>query len=514
MQFIKTDLKRLDEIIFNPSLFRIAYIIDLFLGMLAFLEPTSLVLKCLILSWGALIFIHNFIKTKAFLKIKYYKILILFLGLCLFTTLLHFNDNLLANLLFIYHTSICFFMFYGMNVQNDKKSIEKEMVFIFKFITISTTLLSCLGLLIFAFKTQINIQDYWLGIYQNRFIGVYSNPNLLAFSCVLSIIFGYMLTQKDTLGQYTKNKHLYIASIVINIGALILSDSNASLLFFILYIIVLIFYKLFSNKTFFSISDIIKRSTLLVLCCLVLFLLTFGLRNFVQDKVAIFVNDIHQSQEPIHDNKNEFENIITEEEVTDDDSNDNEEESIEEAVEIGRDPLSGSYDVSSGRITLLKQSLIMFKNHPFFGVGRGNIVEYGLREIPGGLRFSDFHNGYVTILVSWGTIGFIIFSSFALMLAIDMCKSLFNMGKNRDSKIYSNLFSIIVSYAFYSLFEKTILSEITFMVVIFWLILGYASTYINVRNNFAKEGLNYEGKLLNRQKYTFRRRGFIIKYKI
>lgn len=488
MQFIKTDLKRPDEIIFNPSLFRIAYIIDLFLGMLAFLEVTSLVLKCFILSWGALIFIHNFIKTKAFLKVKYYKILILFLGLCLFTTLLHFNDNLLANLLFIYHTSICFFIFYGMNVQNDKKSIEKEMVFIFKFVTIGTTLLSCLGLLIFAFKTQINIQDCWLGIYQNRFIGVYSNPNLLALSCVLSIIFGYMLNQKDTLGQYTKNKHLYIASIVINMVALILSDSNASLLFFIIYIIVLVFYKLFSNKTSFSISDIIKRSALLILCCVVLFLLTFGLRNFAQDKVAVFVNDIHQSQEPIHDNKNEAENIIIEEEATDDSSNDNEEEGIQEAVEIGRNPLSGSYDVSSGRIALLKQSLIMFKNHPFFGVGRGNIVEYGLREVPGGLRFSDFHNGYVTILVSWGTIGFIIFSSFALMLATDMCKGLFNMGKNHDSKIYSNLFSIIVSYAFYSLFEKTILSEMTFMVVIFWLILGYASTYVNIKNNFAKEG--------------------------
>ena len=492
MQFIKTDLKRPNEIFFNPSLFRIAYIIDLFLGMLALLELTSLILKCFILFWGAFIFIHNFIKTKAFLKIKYYKILILFLGLCLFTTLLHFNDNLLANLLFVYHTSICFFIFYGMNVQNDKESIEKEMVFIFKFITISTTLLSCLGLLIFAFKTQVNIQDYWLGIYQNRFIGVYSNPNLLAFSCVLSIIFGYMLTQKDILGQYTKNKHLYIASIVINIVSLILSDSNASLLFFILYIIVLIFYKLFSNKTAFSISDLVKRLSLLVLCCVVLFLSTFGLRNFAQDKVAILVNDIHQSQEPLHDNKSEVENInevenIVEEDVTDNNGN-NAEESIQEAVEIGRDPLSGRYDVSSGRITLLKQSLIMFKNHPFFGVGRGNIVEYGLREVPGGLRFSDFHNGYVTILISWGMVGFIIFSAFALMLAMDMCKNLFNMDKNHNSKIYSSLFSIIVSYSFYSLFEKTILSEITFMVVIFWLILGYASTYINIRNNFVKEG--------------------------
>ena len=149
-------------------------------------------------------------------------------------------------------------------------------------------------------------------------------------------------------------------------------------------------------------------------------------KQFVVD-----ANRLKQNKVFINCGNNEFHNIITEEEVTDDDSNDNEEESIEEAVEIGRDPLSGSYDVSSGRITLLKQSLIMFKNHPFFGVGRGNIVEYGLREIPGGLRFSDFHNGYVTILVSWGTIGFIIFSSFALMLAIDMCKSLFNMGFNK-----------------------------------------------------------------------------------
>lgn len=36
-----------------------------------------------------------------------------------------------------------------------------------------------------------------------------------------------------------------------------------------------------------------------------------------------------------------------------------------------------------------------------------------------------------------------------------------------------------MAYCAYSVFEKAILSEITFMVVFFWLILGYAVSYMN-----------------------------------
>ena len=75
-------------------------------------------------------------------------------------------------------------------------------------------------------------------------------------------------------------------------------------------------------------------------------------------------------------------------------------------------------------------------------------------------------------------IGFIIFIGFAINLARHMIKSLFMEEKNMRRTIFPCLFSFIFAYCVYSCFEKTLLYEISFMVVIFWAILGYASVYM------------------------------------
>ncbi len=427
--------------------------------MLVFLEGVSLVFRCIILTWGTIVLIHNFIIKRKIVKIQYWKILILFLFSCLVTTFLHMGDNFLPNLLAVYHTAICFFIFYGMSAETSKEKIEKEMSVISKAIVVMTTVLNILGLLIFVVKVQLNIGEYWLGIFNNRFIGLYTNSNLLALSSVLAIIGCHLLISDKIPGEEKKTgkkKALYVTAVFFNFAALILSDSNASFLFLIIYITVVLFYHLFSQRNKIPVKEIFKKSCILLLCCLTLTILSFELRGICQDGIASLINDVHRSEEPIHDNR-----------------------PAPEAVEIGRE----HYDVSSGRITLLKQAMQMYRYHPIMGVGRGNIVEYGERLIPGGLIFSDFHNGYVTILVSWGMVGFFIFIALSILVAIDMCRSLFQKDFKEDSGIFPCLFAMVVAYCIYSLFEKTILSEITFMVVMFWLILGYSMTYVKEKGN-------------------------------
>ena len=80
-------------------------------------------------------------------------------------------------------------------------------------------------------------------------------------------------------------------------------------------------------------------------------------------------------------------------------------------------------------------------------------------------------------------VGFFIFIALSILVAIDMCRSLFQKDSKEDSGIFPCLFAMVVAYCIYSLFEKTILSEITFMVVMFWLILGYSMTYVKEKGN-------------------------------
>ena len=47
-----------------------------------------------------------------------------------------------------------------------------------------------------------------------------------------------------------------------------------------------------------------------------------------------------------------------------------------------------------------------------------------------------------------------------------------------ESGVVQKLFAAIIAYLVYSFGEKTILSEITYMVIFFWMTLGYLVTYV------------------------------------
>lgn len=63
-------------------------------------------------------------------------------------------------------------------------------------------------------------------------------------------------------------------------------------------------------------------------------------------------------------------------------------------------------------------------------MGKENIVLYADRLLEKGLKYSDLHNGYLTILVSNGLIGFVLFIGFAVALGRHCIKSLFLEKKN------------------------------------------------------------------------------------
>ena len=143
-------------------------------------------------------------------------------------------------------------------------------------------------------------------------------------------------------------------------------------------------------------------------------------------------------------------------------------------LHIGRD----NYEVSSGRITLFKQGLEVFKHHMIIGIGRANLGTYAKRYIPGGLKHPDLHNGYLTILVSTGIVGFTIFVIFSFLVSLDICRYLFICVNDASFGVFCKLFSALVAYCGYCLFEKAILFDMTYMVGFFWSILGYAMSYI------------------------------------
>ena len=141
-------------------------------------------------------------------------------------------------------------------------------------------------------------------------------------------------------------------------------------------------------------------------------------------------------------------------------------------VEIGR---TEEYEVSSGRLGSLEQSMVLFGKFPLMGVGKGNIVPYGERYLVNGFTYTDLHDGYLTILISNGLVGLSIFAAFVLLFGRRLIHCL---RKNRDKNLKElpMLFAAIGAYGVYGFFEKAVLFDVTFMVVIFWLLLGYTAS--------------------------------------
>ncbi len=451
-------------IFFDTSIFRIVYLITLFFEMIAFADIVALGIKCIVLVWGGVVFVRNFLINHIAFKIKYSAIIWSFIGEGLFTSFWNFSKDLPANLVFVYHSIICFFIFYGMYAQKGHKVLEKEMLILLRAFIFLSTFFAVVSLGIIIFRAQVSIGPYYLGIFRNRLIGVYTNQNLLAFSMVVSIVSCDIVRDKyvrDNYKSYTFPGWLSVLCMFINFLALFLSDSNASFVFIIIYFTVRIFYKSLSAYTYVGFKQFIREGTSLIVCCVTMVSGSFVARNTCQDMISLLLSDVHRMEEPLTDDtpmispKQSAVNTY----IPD--------------VTIGRE----NYDISSGRITLFKQGLRLFLISPIIGIGRGNIVAYGEKYIDGGLIFSELHNSYLTILVSYGIVGFLNFLIFAFLVAVSICKYLIRSVHIPSASVFNKLFAILAAYCAYSFFEKAILSEITFMVVFFWLILGYTVSY-------------------------------------
>lgn len=445
----------------NESFFRLIYITCLFLSSLCFLEKVCWVLIPCIMVWGFYFFWKRFTSPYEIRKIRFYFILLLFLLAGVFTCFLNYKDNLGENLSMIYHAGICFFLLYGVHAANTKEEQKLEMYKIFRILTILINTITFAGLLFLFVFVRLDAFGYTVGLFDNRYTGFYTHPNIAAFTSVIGIIGSYILyRQKDLQEQkHFLPRWFCFTGIVLNLLTIWLADSNASFVYVCLFFFFYhIFFKRLENQkktltpgTFFRLFFVF---TILVLG-------SYSLRVASQNTVMNILSTIHTvntgDSTEITDSSGVFPAITDE-------------------IEIGRRNQS---DVSSGRLDSYGKALLLLQFKPLFGMGKANIVPYGNTYLFEGFLFFDLHNGYLTILLSCGMVGFYLFAIFLFRL---LRKALYLLGKfseisKEDKNILTLLLSSLLGYGAYAMFERTLLFDITFMVIIFWVLLGYFMSY-------------------------------------
>ena len=180
-------INRLKKIFLNISAFRLVYIFTLFLCSVAVIEPAAVAAKYVWMFWAGYIFYFYYLKNRRILQVKYCRWLFLFLVSTFITALIHVADNFWENMLMLAHVVICFFIFYGMHTEKNKKRVRLELFWFCKIMVVVTTLLAIVGIPFVLFNLYGEFMGYSLIVFENRFTGLYTNPNLLGFSSVVAI---------------------------------------------------------------------------------------------------------------------------------------------------------------------------------------------------------------------------------------------------------------------------------------------------------------------------------------
>lgn len=462
-------MSKFKKAVLDTSLFRRSYIICLFCSNISFVLIPAYAVLAVLFIWGVFLMIYNERRYHTILKTRYGAWLVAFLLSSTITCIIHLADSFLYNaynVIMLLHVALCFFVFYGVHTEK-RLNFRRELYSVSRFIVYITTVLGVMGLAFLMAKISFEVLWFKFIIFDNRFDGMFANPNQLGFVNVCAIFCCHMLLKKDFIAISGRERvsRIWIGSCVaVNTISLILCDSNGAMMLMICYAIFFLIYKMFGSERKLKVRQVLTKSA----SCLVLGAFIVAALFFVRNVTQAGFVQIMKSSEPVRIAEDVPDIIVGEEAV----------------VTFEHE----NTNIDSGRFKLWQQAAKMFMQNPIMGIGKGNVYEYGNRMFEDGIRFSkgygilapimtDFHNGYITIIICSGIIGFLFFSIFGLRLFKHVTVHVFRSDGLKES-VLPCMYAFLCAYLVYSFIEVGLLYNINFMVAFFWLILGYTACFL------------------------------------
>ncbi|MGK0469396.1 MAG: O-antigen ligase [Clostridium sp.] len=467
-----TLMNNLKKQILNKTNIVYALITLMMLSTIAIIAPVTTQLNVVILAWGALYFMYDFVKEKNCTKSRYSKFLIIYMVLFLISIIINNNANLIGNLKTFGYTGLLLFVLYSYTKDLSEKTMQSELYNINTIIIIISSIIAFASLITFIFLIQFTYMDTPQGFVYPRhpaLWGFYSNPNSGGMVAVVSLIvtfFNIYLCNKLHVKVLSKRKkYYYYSNILAQWLCLILSNSRGvlvSLEAFVLFSSFYLFFNILKEKKKF---DKFKRIIISLLLTVFIFL-TFNLTVSASKLGLAYI-------------PNSIQRIFNSEQFEIDNN----------SLVLERDIVEG--DVTSGRMEIWKYGLITLKLNPLFGQGPKNIALAKHRLYPNNTTFyittNNMHNGYIQILLSNGILAFIAFMGFFILIVKDSFTFLFSenikASKNKKNFVFY-IVGLILAIAVYGIFENAILLTGSYITTILWVYLSYLSK--NLDNNLSK----------------------------
>ena len=465
------------DILKNTSLYRKLYIITLLLCRIVFIQILAYVFTALLFVWGTVLVFYNERRYRTFFNMHFGLWVGGFILVVILSMFINLSVMFPVSFLYLLHILICFFIFYSIHTEPDF-NFREELGFLSKSIVYIVTVCNLIGLFFLLFGISFQFELNLFGIFdatvpfivfENRFTSVFTNPNQLAFISVTALVCLHMLSKqslRDVTGKI--NNAWVVLCAISSLFATLLSDSNASFVLLVGYVIVYLAYMFFTEKKKnLNVFNTILRVISVILISVVIVFSSQMFRTIFNTGFAVVTSQANSLVDIIfRDNY-----------LTDDMEN--------SALADEEEPITFTHEnknIDSGRFKLWNESFELFKLSPVVGISNGNIIYYSTTRLNSvfkyDLHYSDPHNGFLSILVSTGALGFILFCIFGFRFTKHCSQHLFLKGDEYKEEVFPCMFSFLASYLVFSLFEITLLYDISYMVMFFWLIMGYTSTYI------------------------------------
>lgn len=445
----------------SDQAFRSIYICTFFLASLCLIRDYFYIAAGVLMIWGTALAAYKIIVRKQLSRMRNKRLIVMFLGFAVLTNVIHCKTHFFDNMYIVVYMGLCFFFFYGLHAGKCKSRCRRETAMLLDFLLAGTTVIMTAGLvLLVMYPSGFEIGGDAFAIHENRFVGIIFNANVTAFYSLMGIIICNILwAMKNASGRLSiVGRIWYIVCFSVNGLALILTDSNDALLFMIVYGCFIAFYVLFKGFRP-TVLNLVFRIIAFALACIIIASALIAVRTLVQQGVA-YLFTISKPVAPAV-------------------------QSVP-GVKIPQPAPSAppttfehqNTNIDSGRFVIWRQSVGLFKEFPVFGIGKQNIVDYGEYYL-GGLRYGDFHNGLITIIISYGLVGFFIFMVLAIAIAKVMLKAIFRYRNEnrRDGRVLMYITAFCTAYCAYSMFEVALLVDLSYRVLIFWLMIGLALSY-------------------------------------
>lgn len=481
-------LKKVIAKVFGIETIRTVFLIASFLYIFPLTNViTSKAFKVFII-WALCIIVYNFaLKKKLVINNKDVYLLVVIVICSFITDVFNVKNNFIGNIIITSYMFVQNVLLMTYDINDDNEKALKELKRFSVIVVTCTFICAIISFLIYVLEIDRNLfvgtKEIIIVYAEGRLWSIYGNPNALGQCSFISIMYSILLLvleRYETNLKRTNKVHMLIyLNILLELICLILSNSRSAFLATIcsVFVLLILFYSnnsKYKGKTFVdrlktNIWKITAKAVVTMTAIITVFLLIRSILPYsINIARSIKGNEIIKSEHPY----------------------------------IKRN-YDDQTDISNGRTDIWKAGGKVFLEHPLVGVGIKNVnsctnvymPQEAVEKYP--TLTDSLHNIYLHILVSYGLLGFIVFTLYALYNIKKVYRYINELDYNeKNHNIILIILTMIVFMLVVNFFETTILHFFNvFLVTIFWFNVMMVNRIINLEN-IRKTKIKGKSKLL------------------